>query len=129
MKKTSFIWISLLVFLSSFTYQDGIENVINALKTGSSAGLAKYFDNYVDITMPEKSSNYSKSQAELVIRDFFNNNAVKNFEVKHKGDNDGNNGQYCIGTLLTKNGKYRVNVFMKSKHDKMLVQEIRIQAE
>lgn len=127
MKKIRFIGVCFLLVLSSFTVQDGIENVIGALKSGNSAGLAKFFDSYVDITMPEKSSNYSKSQAEIVLKDFFSNNGVRDFEVKHKGENEGNNSQYCIGTLLTKNGNYRVNVFMKSKNDKLVIQELRIQ--
>ena len=127
MKKISFIGVCFLLVLSSFTVQDGIENVIGALKSGNSSGLAKFFDSYVDITMPEKSSNYSKSQAEIVLKDFFSNNGVRDFEVKHKGENEGNNSQYCIGTLLTKNGNYRVNVFMKSKNDKLVIQELRIQ--
>lgn len=129
MKKISLICLGLFVVFSSFTGQEGIDNVINALKAGNSSGLARYFDSYIDITMPEKSNNYSKSQAELVLKDFFSNNGVRNFEVKHKGDNEGNNGQYCIGTLLTKNGNFRVNVFMRSKNDRMVVQEIRIQQQ
>ncbi|TAL43536.1 MAG: DUF4783 domain-containing protein, partial [Chitinophagaceae bacterium] len=83
MKKSAFFTFGLVVLLSSFISQNGIEDVIGALKAGNTPGLSKYFDNYVDITMPDKSSNYSKSQAELIIKDFFANNGVKNFEVKH----------------------------------------------
>lgn len=127
MKKSAFFTFGLVVLLSSFISQNGIEDVIGALKTGNTPGLSKYFDNYVDITMPDKSSNYSKSQAELIIKDFFANNGVKNFEVKHRGDNE--NGEYCIGTLQTKNGNYRTKVYMRVKGNKQVIQEIGFQLQ
>jgi len=127
MKKSAFFTFGLVVLLSSFISQNGIEDVIGALKAGNTPGLSKYFDNYVDITMPDKSSNYSKSQAELIIKDFFANNGVKNFEVKHRGDNE--NGEYCIGTLQTKNGNYRTKVYMRVKGNKQVIQEIGFQLQ
>ena len=129
MKKIPFLSVLFFLTLTAFTLQSGIENVIGALKSGNSAGLSRYFDNYVDITLPDKSNSYSKSQAELILKDFFSNNGVKTFEVKHKGENEDNKSQYCIGTLQTRNGNYRVNVFMKNKEDKMLIQELRIQQQ
>lgn len=126
MKYLALLSVGFIVLLASFTRQNGLEDVIDALKSGNAPGVAKHFDSYVDITMPDKSSNYSKSQAELIIKDFFANNGVKNFEVKHKGDND--NGQYCIGTLQTKNGNYRTTVYMRMKGNKQVIQDIRFQS-
>lgn len=126
MKKLALLSFGLIALLSSFTLQSGIEDVIGALRSGNSSGVAKHFDNYIDITMPDKSSNYSKSQAELIIKDFFANNGVKNFEVKFKGDNE--NGQYCIGTLQTRNGNYRTTVYMRMKGNKQLIQDIRFES-
>ena len=124
MKRHLFVIFGLAMMFSSFTAQSGIEEVIAALKSGNAAGLAKYFDNYVDISMPEKSNNYSKSQAEIILKDFFSNNEVKSFEVKHKGNNE--NGEYCIGTLETKNGSFRTTVYMRLKGNKQVIQDIRI---
>lgn len=124
MKKTLLLFTVLLTTLASFA-QGGIDEVISAMKSGNAAGVTKYFDNYVDITMPDKSSNYSRSQGEVIIKDFFTNNGVRNFEVKHKGNND--NGEYCIGTLQTKSGSYRATVYMRLKGNKQVIQDIRIQ--
>ena len=123
-KRLLFTTFGFLIIFSSFTMQGGIDEVISALRAGNASGLAKYFDNYVDITMPEKSNNYSKSQAELILKDFFSTNEVKSFEVKHKGNND--NGEYCIGTLQTSNGSFRATVYMRVKGNKQVVQDIRI---
>lgn len=111
--------------LSSFTLYPGIDDIIIGLKAGNAAQVSKYFDNTVEVTLPEKSNSYSKTQADLVLRDFFTNNTVKGFEVIHKGENAGS--QYCIGTLLTRSNAFRTTIFMKQKGDKQILQEIRIE--
>ena len=113
------------VLLISFTLFSSIDEVVNALKTGNTEQVARFFDNTIEITMPDKSNSYSKSQAELVLKDFFTNNPVQRFEVIHKGQNAGS--EYCIGTLVTKGGSFRTTIFMKQKGDKQLLQEIRFE--
>ncbi len=117
--------ISFGILVSSFTFKVGIDDVIAAMKTGNASQVAKYFDNNVEITMPDKSNSYSKSQGELVLKDFFTTNIVKSFEVIHKGENAGS--QYCIGTLVTKAGTYRTTIFMKQKGDQQVLQELRFE--
>ena len=121
---TSFSVITFIV-LSSFTQQGNIDEVIGALRSGNADDLSKYFDDNVELTLPDKSDNYSKAQAVLILKDFFGNNSVKNFDVKHKGDTGGS--QFCIGTLQTKSGNFRTTVFMKMKGTKELVKNIRFQ--
>lgn len=108
--------------VTSFSLFSSIDEVINAMKAGNASDVAKFFDNTVEVNMPEKSNSYSKSQAELVLKDFFATNPVKGFEIIHKGENSGS--QYCIGTLVTRNGSFRTTIFMKQKGDKQLLQEI-----
>lgn len=115
------------VVLAAFTQQSIIDEMVGAFKTGNSGKLALYFDNVVAVTLPDKSDSYSKTQAETIIRDFFVSNAVKGFDVVHKGDNNGS--QFFIGTLQTKNGNYRTTVFLKQKGERQLLQEIRLEAK
>ena len=115
-----------LVMVSFTTQSTNLDEVIGALKDGKANELGKYMDDNVEITLPDKSNNYSKAQAILVLKDFFENNEVKSFEVKHKGDQNG--GQYCVGTLQTKSGNYRTTVFMKTKTGKDFVKAIRFQS-
>ncbi|MEO7046339.1 MAG: DUF4783 domain-containing protein [Ferruginibacter sp.] len=118
---------SVFAFLMSFTIVSGINEVVGALKAGNASEIAKYFDNTVEITLPEKSNSYSKSQGELILRDFFNSNVVKGFTIIHQGENAGS--QYCIGTLVTKSGSFRTTIYMKQKGDKQIVQEIRFETK
>lgn len=117
----------LTLFLTSFTTTLEIDDVVTALKTGNANQLSRYFDNRVDLTLPDKSDNYSRTQAEMILKDFFNSNSVKSFELKHKGENSGS--KFCIGILHTKNGNYRTKLFMKLKDNKQVLQEIAFQSE
>ena len=127
MKKISgLLLIGFTLLFSSFVAQNNIDGVISALRSGSSSELSKYFDDNVELTLPDKSDSYSKAQAQLIVKDFFGNNGVRGFELKHKGDSPG--GHFCIGTLQTNAGNFRTNVFMKNKSGKEVVKEIRFQA-
>jgi hypothetical protein len=118
--------VALALILSSFGQSNtSIDEVIGALRSGNANELSRYFDDNVEVTLPVKSDSYSKAQAQLILKDFFANNDVRGFELKHKGDSPG--GHYCIGTLQTKSGNFRAHVFMKSKGNKELVKELRFQ--
>ena len=120
--KRFFTLLTMGAILSSFVVLSSIDEVISAMKAGNASDIARFFDNTVEINIPDKTNNYSKSQAELVLKDFFSSNTVRSFDVIHKGENAGS--QYCIGTLVTKNGSFRTTIFMKKKGDRQVLQEI-----
>jgi uncharacterized protein DUF4783 len=113
------------LFLVSFRSPEGIDDIAFAMRSGDISQISRYLDSRVDISLPDKSDTYSKSQAEMIIRDFFTTNVVKNFLVKRKGENAGS--EFCVGVLQTRNGDYRTTLFMKQKGDRQLLQEIRFQ--
>ena len=119
-------FIALTLFLVSFSPIYSIEEVVTAIRGGNAGQLAKYFDSRIDITLPGKSDNYSRNQGEMILKDFFTQNGVQNFQIKHKGDNS-DGSQFCIGTLKTKNGDFRTKFFMKMRGDKQVIQEIEFQ--
>ena len=116
---------ALFFMLSSFRPANGIDDVISALRNGNATELSKYIDANVELALPSKTDNYSRQQAVVILQDFFSTNGVKDFDVKHRGDNGGS--QFCIGTLLTKSGNYRTTIFMMQKNGKESVKEIRFQ--
>lgn len=115
------------LFLISFTPFYSIDEVVNAIKSGNANQLSKYFDERVDISIPGKNDNYSKSQGELILKDFFSNNDVKDFQIKHKGENNGS--EFCFGVLRTQTGNYRTKLYMKQKGNRQVLQEIGLQKE
>jgi len=115
-----------LIMVSFTTQPNDLDEVIGAIKDGKATELGRFMDDNVEISLPDKSNNYSKAQAVLILKDFFDNNEVKAFEVKHRGDQNG--GEYCVGTLQTKSGNYRTTVFMKTKTGKDYIKAIRFQS-
>ncbi len=117
----------LFVFaITAFKSRDGIDEVINALRSGNASELGRYIEDNVQISLPDKSDSYNKAQAINILQSFFANNGVRSFEVKHSGDNAGS--QFCIGVLQTKSGSYRTTIFMKIANGKQVLKEIRFQS-
>lgn len=110
---------------SALAQKSTIDDVIATLRGGNAAELAKYCDDNVLLTLPDKSDSYTRAQSQQILRDFFANNGVKGFELKHKGDSPG--GHYFIGTLQTKSGNFRAHVFLQTKGNRELIKEIRFQ--
>ena len=114
------------LILVSYRSFDNMDAVVTAIRAGNVTQLSLYFDARVDISLPDKSDTYSKTQAEMVIGDFFNNNIVQNFKITQQGESGGT--FFCAGLLQTRSGNYRTTLFFKQKGDKHFLQEIRFQS-
>lgn len=126
MKKTIIlICAGAFLFLTAFQKLNAIDAVANALRGGNVTELSRYLDDNIEIALPQKSDSYSRSQAVLILQDFFAGNNVRNFDVKFKGENGGS--EYCVGTLQTRSGNYRTTFFMSNRNGKQLVREIHFQ--
>ncbi len=121
--KANLKYIVILFFLFSFKGSNNLDSIIMSIESGNSNRLSAFFDSNLEISLPDKSNNYSKVQAELILKDFFKLHQVKHFEVVHTGDNIG--AQYCIGNLYTRNGTFRTTLYIKQAGQKTILQEIR----
>ena len=120
---------TILISFSIFATAKGqaLEDVVNGMRSGNVAAMSRYFDNFVTITIGFNQSAYSKTQAEMVLKDFFNKNNVKELNVMQNGTSPNNNGKYFIGTLNTSGGSYQVYVLLKLKDGNYMLQEIRFE--
>jgi hypothetical protein len=108
--------------------QPKMDDVVNVLNNSSVENVVKYFDNVVDVTLNNNQSTYSKSQAEMVIKNFFTKNAVTSFRIKYKGNDAYDSSFYLIGDLKTKgHGIFRVYMFFKYKSNNHFLQEMKIE--
>jgi hypothetical protein len=111
--------------LVSYKSFDNMDAVVTAIRSGNVTQLSPFFDVRVDISLPDKTDTYSKTQAEMVIGDFFTTNEVQNFRITQQGESGGT--FFCAGLLQTRAGNFRTTLFFKHKGDKHLLQEIRFQ--
>ncbi len=114
------------LILVSYRSFDNMDAVVTAIRAGNVNRLSPFFDSRVDISLPDKSDTYSRSQAEMVIGDFFSTNIVQNFKVTQQGESGGS--FFCAGLLVTRSGNFRTTLFFKQKGEKHFLQEIRFQS-
>lgn len=115
--------------LSSFTEFDVYDEVSSAIRSGDSKQIAAFFGTTVDLTIMSKEEVYSKTQAELVLRDFLNKNTPKTFSIIHKGASK-EGTLYAIGNMTSAKGTvFRTSFFLRKSGDKYLIQELRFEIE
>lgn len=106
--------------------QEPLQEVVQYIRGGNVTGMAKYLDKIVIITINNNQASYSSSQAEIILKDFFAKNVVKEFNVA-QGGNTATNSQYAIGDLQTSTGNYQLYVVIKLSDDKFLLRELRFE--
>lgn len=109
--------------LSGYGQGNIINQVKEAIKTGSSKEIAQYLHPQVDLTINGEMNNYSKTQAEYVLREFFRENPPSSFTIVHQGSSKGGL-PYAIGQYLSNGSTYRVWMRIKDLDSQYLVHEI-----
>ncbi|RLD46286.1 MAG: DUF4783 domain-containing protein [Bacteroidetes bacterium] len=129
MKKFKYILLfALIIFsVSSFGLNPDDGAIISAIKSGNSVAVSKYFNSNVELSILDNEDVYSKSQAQIILKDFFAKHKVISFKVLHQGGKNGSN--YLIGNLVTSNGTFRVYYLLKKVGNKQLIQQFRIEDE
>lgn len=105
-----------------------LDEVLNAVRTNHIKDMSRYLDNFVPISINNTQSNYSHNQAELVLRDFFDKNPVRDFKIMETGS-PGNASKFAIAGFSTNGGRYTMYVMMRPKDNTWVVKEIRISHE
>jgi len=95
-------------------YFDEIEAIV---KANSSKSLANHLFDKVEIKIDTKRQEYSKSQAEAVLKQFFQDNSADKFEFVHDGQNNAGGIIYAIGDYTTNASNYRLVMRAKKFKD------------
>lgn len=103
------------------------EEIIQSLKTGNARVLSTYFNQNVELVVPDSDNVYSRAQAQLIVGNFFSNYPPQSFTVKHHGGKEGS--QYVIGNLGTKKGAFRVYILLKKDEGKDYIHQLRIEKQ
>ena len=84
-----------------------INNVRSSIKAGSSKELSNYLGDMISLEIDGVQSNYSKTQAEYVLKDFFKKYPPYDFQYVHQGASEGGL-KYAIGRYSYEGGSFRV---------------------
>jgi hypothetical protein len=114
---------SLLLFQEAHGQSEVINNMRAALKAGSSKELVKNFNSMVELNFEGEKSSYSRSQAELVLKEFFKKYPPTDFQYIHKGASK-QGLTYVIGKYTFEDGSFRVWILIKKFGDNYLMDSI-----
>src|SRR5690348_6671166 len=90
---------------------DIFDEVAVAIRSGNASAVSKYFASSIELKTIDKSNVYSKNQAELVLREFFQSHAPRSFNVIHRGSS-AKGARYAIGSMETAQGSFRVYLYI-----------------
>jgi hypothetical protein len=117
----------LLAILSPVVAQQDInQRITNAITNANAKDLASVFASSISLSLPGIDGIYSKSQAEMILKDFFVNNKPVSFKIKHSGQSR-EGARYSIGKMLTANKVFNIYYLMKDSGTQTLVIQFQIE--
>jgi hypothetical protein len=131
MKKSPLLVIFLfaIFWISEATVFDNNKLAINDVflyfKTGSSKEIARYFDQTVLLNINGENGDYSKNQAEYILKDFFLKYPPLDFNVLHQAGSPGPTVFY-VGSYKAKTEQFRVLIKGYSKTETLKIYSIDI---
>lgn len=122
-----FMTISTLGLAQNEAKVDIIDKVAEHIKAADVKELSLLFDVTVELTIQERESSYSKAQAEIILKNFFNKYPPQSFKVMHRGSSE-KGGKYLIGLLVSETGtNFRTSIVLLEKNDQYYIQQIRFE--
>lgn len=118
--------LSVFCFSATVRAQEPLQEVVNYVRGSNVAGMARYFDKNVTIHINNNDADYSASQAEIILKDFFTKNAVQKYNVA-QSHNEKKYAQWAIGDLHTSTGIYQLYIKVSMIDDKFLIKELRFE--
>jgi hypothetical protein len=102
--------------------------ITTAFEAGNARSLAVYFNSMVDLGLPDEDNSYSKSQGEIVMRDFFKKSPPARFEVKQTGKTN-EKSHFAICQYESSGKKYQVSIFLTREANSYLITRIKFEKQ
>ncbi len=106
-----------------------INDISSSINTGNSSKISAHFAANVELSIPGNEGTFSKSQATVILRNFFNQNPPGNFSINHRGSSrDGS--KYAIGTYTSNDGKrYRAYFLIKKVSNNYMLHQLQFELQ
>ncbi len=117
------VWVLLSLGHATMAQSDIINDVKQALKSGSAKEVAKLMNANVGLSLDGKNENYSKAQAEFVLKNFFKEHPPTSFIVVHQGASKGKL-PYAIGQYVSNGDSFRIWIRIKNSEGRFRIHEM-----
>ena len=119
------VFLSILLTLSIGNTDQEIDKIFMAIGGGDVALLSEYLHPRAEIHVMDKISVYNKQAGVKVLRKFYSEYAPVSYKRIHKGTSKAQDSLYSIGSLTTKEGNFRVYLYVKRMNNKIFIEELR----
>lgn len=126
-KATTILLFLLSAFSFSLSAQD-ISGISKAIQQVDAKSIAIHFSDNVDLKIPGTDGVFSKQQAELILKSFFDEGTIANYELKHQGKSK-NESYYLIGSLTREKQLYRTYILLKKNGEKHQILEFNVEID
>jgi len=120
--------ICMFFLTGSLMAQDPTSNAYKLIQAGNARDLSALFTDNLDLVVDDYDDIASKSQAEGILKKFFEKNPPKLYKTIQEGVTQ-LGIQYRIGELETANGKFKVTFNLKKVGESLLIHQFKIEKE
>jgi hypothetical protein len=127
MKRLITIFLYHILLLVAIMGQTVPQELTTAIKEGNASRMSDFFHQSLEMTILEKDYDASKIQATRIMESFFKDHPPTDFTISFEGTKD--QSKYAIGSLNTKDGVFRVNLFFMNKEGVRMIYYLSIEKE
>lgn len=120
-------WLVLTLLINTTIINAQVSQVTDALSQNDAEALSTYFVNNLELEIDNTEGVFAKSQAKIMVRDFFAKVKPATFSLKHKSDTS--SSKYIIGDLVSKGQKWRVTVYFRKEGSSDLIHSLKFEKE
>jgi len=106
--------------------KDIFDTLSGHFKTSNSREISLYFAPMIELDILTEEGEYSKAQAELILRDFFSKNKPESVAVIHRLSSNPNY-RFGVISMQVDGNKLRTSISMAKDGSKFLIRSIRIE--
>ncbi len=101
-------------------------DALRAIQAGDARALGLSFGKTVDLTLPGKEGIHSRTQAEIILRDFFQSAPPTEVSLKHQGSSkDG--ASFVIASYKSGSREYRVYFLVRDGNDGPKIRQLKFE--
>ena len=119
----------LFIIMNAFSElraQDLQETLVRCIKERDAEKLAKHFGESVDIGLPYADKDYGKTQAEMVMKNFFEKHPADSFIIEESGST-GESNRFFIGEYISGEKKYMLLIMLRKSKEDFLIHKLKFE--
>ncbi|NJC25788.1 DUF4783 domain-containing protein [Neolewinella antarctica] len=102
-----------------------LEEVCAAVGAAKVESLVAAIGDDLELSILDNEAVYSRADAATALKKFFAGFTKTSFGKVHQGASKADDAEYCIGTLTTDKGSFRVYIYVAKKGPGIVLEELR----